>query len=161
MYAKVLTLLLGLLLATFSAPAWAHQRGHHHARHHHRGSTWELRTKTPEWPHSTFFGPRWTDSAQPARHRALRDGRPRRWCGWYMRHRLGVADTAYNLARNWTHYGHATSAHAGAIAVWPHHVGQIVQMLENGLVLVLSGNDGHAVRERPRSLRGAIAFREN
>jgi hypothetical protein len=30
---------------------------------------------------------------------------------------------------------------------------------ENGHWIVRSGNDGHAVRTRPRSLAGAIAFR--
>ncbi len=159
MYAKALITALVLLLGTSSA--WAHKRIHH--RHHH-GSTWELKTKTPEWPHSTFFGPNWTGEAQSTyqvrRHHTrtvFHDGRPRRW---YMRHLLGVADTAFNLARNWVHYGRATSPHAGVIVVWPHHVGRIVKMLSGGSAVVLSGNDGHAVRERARSLRGAIAFRE-
>jgi hypothetical protein len=30
---------------------------------------------------------------------------------------------------------------------------------EGGEWVVLSGNDGHRVRQRPRSLRGAIAYR--
>ena len=81
------------------------------------------------------------------------------WCGCYMRHIMGVASREYNLARNWAHYGHATSPHVGAIVVWSHHVGKIVGQV-NGEWVVLSGNDGHAVRERPRSLAGAIAFRE-
>ena len=37
-------------------------------------------------------------------------------------------------------------------------VGKIVAH-ENGQWVVQSGNDGHAVRTRPRSLAGAIAFR--
>jgi hypothetical protein len=28
------------------------------------------------------------------------DIRPRAWCGWWMRQQLGVADRAFNLARN-------------------------------------------------------------
>lgn len=85
--------------------------------------------------------------------------RPHAWCGWQMRKWLGVADAAYNLARNWAHYGHATVAHIGAIVVWPHHVGRIVGG-SPGRWAIESGNDGHAVRTRVRSVAGAIAFRE-
>jgi hypothetical protein len=46
----------------------------------------------------------------------------------------------------------------GTIVVWRHHVGKIVGQ-QNGQWIVQSGNDGHAVRTRPRSLAGAIAFR--
>jgi hypothetical protein len=42
--------------------------------------------------------------------------------------------------------------------VWPHHVGKIVGRA-GGQWIVQSGNDGHAVRTRPRSIAGAIAFR--
>jgi len=42
--------------------------------------------------------------------------------------------------------------------VWPHHVGKIVGR-ENGQWIIESGNDGHALRSRPRSIVGAIAFR--
>lgn len=91
--------------------------------------------------------------------RARGAGRPSAWCGWYMRQLLGVASPAYNLARNWAHYGHATAPHVGAIVVWPHHVGKIVGGAP-GHWAVLSGNDGHAVRTRVRSVSGAITFRE-
>ncbi len=65
----------------------------------------------------------------------------------------------YNLARSWAHYGmNAGGPSVGTIVVWPHHVGKIVGQ-ENGKWIVQSGNDGHAVRTRPRSLAGAIAFR--
>ena len=87
------------------------------------------------------------------------DARPRAWCGWQMRKWLGVADRAFNVARRWARYG--TNAHGpavGALVVWPHHVGLITGRTATGFV-VKSGNDGHAVRERERSLRGAIAFR--
>lgn len=75
-----------------------------------------------------------------------------------MRKVLGVADAAYNLARNWAHYGHASGARVGAIVVWSHHVG-IIRGRCNGGWVVESGNDGHAVRTRCRSVAGAIAFR--
>ena len=95
-------------------------------------------------------------------HRAVKaevDPRPRAWCGWFMRHHLGVADVRGNLARWWASYGHAAAGPAiGALVVWRHHVGKIKGQSAHGWI-VLSGNDGHAVRERPRSLRGAIAFR--
>jgi len=65
----------------------------------------------------------------------------------------------YNLARSWAHYGvNAGGPAIGTIVVWPHHVGRIVGR-ENGQWIVQSGNDGHGVRTRPRSLAGAIAFR--
>jgi len=92
-------------------------------------------------------------------HRYASGSRPGAWCGWYMRKLIGVADAAYNLARNWAHYGHATTAHVGAIVVWNHHVGKIVGG-SPGHWEVLSGNDGHRVRTRERSTAGAIAFRE-
>jgi hypothetical protein len=83
------------------------------------------------------------------------------WCGCWLRHRLGIADKSYNLARNWAGIGQRTSAHSGAIVVWNHHVGLLQSEPDSrGRALVLSGNDGHRVRERVRSLHGAIAFRE-
>lgn len=85
--------------------------------------------------------------------------RPHAWCGWYMRKVLGVADAAFNLARNWARWGHAASPGPGVVVVWPHHVGMITGRSSGGQWIVKSGNDGHAVRERPRSVAGAIAFR--
>lgn len=77
-----------------------------------------------------------------------------------MRQLYGVRDASYNLARNWAHLGHPTSPHVGAVVVWAHHVGKITGQDARGNWIVLSGNDGHAVRERPRSLSRAIAFRD-
>ena len=87
-------------------------------------------------------------------------GRPAAWCGWYMRSQVGAdPGPQYNLARSWAHYGsNAGGPSVGTIVVWSHHVGKIVGQ-ENGQWIVESGNDGHAVRARPRSLAGAIAFR--
>ena len=65
----------------------------------------------------------------------------------------------FNLARSWARYGsNAGGPSIGAIVVWRHHVGKIVGH-ENGQWIVQSGNDGHAVRTRPRSVANAIAFR--
>lgn len=151
MYAKALGALVALLL--LASPASAHQRQHHHAHRIH----WTA-PRQPEWPHSTTFGPRWTDSTE---HITVGGSRPRAWCGWFMRQLRGISDTSYNLARNWIHYGHSTFAHPGAIAVWSHHVGEVADgSCPAGAIMLHSGNDGHAVRTRCVSLRGVLAFRE-
>ncbi len=81
--------------------------------------------------------------------------RPRRWCGWWMRTQLG-GGPAFNLAWNWRHYGSPTTPRVGAVVVWRHHVGIITGQASNGRWLVKSGNDGGAVRERARSVSGAV-----
>jgi len=87
--------------------------------------------------------------------------RPRAWCGWQMRQEVWRdPGPVFNRAVEWKRYG--TAAHGpaiGVIVVWPHHVGRIVGRDDRGNWIVRSGNDGHAVRERARSLRGVIAFR--
>jgi hypothetical protein len=76
-----------------------------------------------------------------------------------MRHLVGAdPGPSFNLARNWAHWGRLGSAGIGAVVVWPHHVGKIVGQ-QNGEWVIESGNDGHAVRVRPRSIAGAIAIR--
>ncbi|TMJ02624.1 MAG: hypothetical protein E6G97_11950 [Alphaproteobacteria bacterium] len=63
------------------------------------------------------------------------------------------------LARNWARVGHnAGRPGIGVVVVWRHHVG-IITGRTGGAWVVKSGNDGHTVRERPRSLSAAIAFR--
>ena len=63
------------------------------------------------------------------------------------------------LARNWASVGRSAGGpRVGAVVVWRHHVG-IITGRAGGKWIVKSGNDGHAVRERPRSIAGAIAFR--
>ncbi len=86
-------------------------------------------------------------------------GRPAAWCGWEMRQLVGSdPGPAFNLARSWARWGQPGPAGVGAVVVWSHHVGKIVGQ-ENGMWVIQSGNDGHAVRTRPRSLAGAIAIR--
>ncbi|WJR74982.1 hypothetical protein [Bradyrhizobium sp. NP1] len=117
---------------TFACVSHAEARTHrHHSYHHHRHG------------HGSSYA-----------------GRPAAWCGWYMRTQVGQdPGPQYNLARSWARYGsNAGGPSVGAIVVWPHHVGKIVGQ-ENGQWIVQSGNDGHGVRVRPRSLAGAIAFR--
>ena len=119
---------------------WQAGRTSHHHRHNHHHY---------HHPHQHAFG----------RH-THHVGRPRAWCGWYMRTQVGSdPGPSYNLARSWARYGsNAGGPTVGAIVVWRHHVGKIVGRV-NGKWIIQSGNDGHAVRTRPRSLAGVIAFR--
>ena len=88
-------------------------------------------------------------------------GRPRAWCGWFMRSQVGAdPGPQYNLARNWAHWGsNAGGPGYGVIVVWPHHVGKIVGPCNGQVCPIESGNDGRAVRTRNLSVAGAIAFR--
>ena len=74
--------------------------------------------------------------------------RPARWCGWWMR--------SLNLARNWANWGRPSGPQVGAVVVWSHHVGMITGRSASGQWIVKSGNDGGQVRERPRSVAGAV-----
>src|SRR5258708_31660776 len=66
--------------------------------------------------------------------------RPSAWCGWEMRHLVGSdPGEAFNLARNWAHWGHPGPAGVGAVVVWPHHVGTIVGHV-GGVWVIESGN---------------------
>ncbi len=127
----------------FASPALAksHYHHRHHGYHHHHRYHHYVR----------HYHERYGDDGP----HIAGDPRPGAWCGYFLRHLLGVTDRAFNLAREWAHYGHATQPHIGAVVVWPHHVGKIV-----GGEAILSGNDGHRVRTRVRSVSGAIAFRE-
>ena len=99
------------------------------------------------------------NASKPRGRNSDHDPRPAKWCGWQMRQWLGVPDRAFNLARKWASYGtRANGPGVGVIVVWAHHVGLITGRTD-GQWIVKSGNDGHAVRERPRSVAGAIAFR--
>ena len=81
--------------------------------------------------------------------------RPARWCGWWMRTQLG-GGPELNLARNWKSWGRASGPQVGAVVVWAHHVGIITGHSDSGQWIVKSGNDGGRVRERPRSVAGAV-----
>jgi hypothetical protein len=81
--------------------------------------------------------------------------RPRRWCGWWMRTQRG-GGPELNIAWNWSRWGSPTTAQVGAVVVWRHHVGEITGRTASGQWIVRSGNDGGAVRERPRSVAGAV-----
>lgn len=160
-----------IILALFLSPASAHGHRHHHVVAATRQNNWfgnieptHYRARAPfDDQHTAGSG--WPDTMDippkgwPTRH-ISGDPRPSAWCGWFMRQVKGVTDTAYNLARNWAHYGSpAGGPRVGAVVVWSHHVGEIVGECPSGGWLVHSGNDGHAVRTRCRSVAGAIAFR--
>src|SRR5437588_3721076 len=132
MKSTVLAVAAATTMMIFAQSAYArdqHHRHYHHDGHHHRLV-------------ATRGG-----------------GRPDAWCGWEMRHLVGAdPGPSFNLARNWTRWGRPGAAGIGAVVVWPHHVGKIVGQA-HGEWIVESGNDGHALRTRPRSIAGAIGIR--
>jgi hypothetical protein len=81
--------------------------------------------------------------------------RPARWCSWWMRTQKG-GGPELNLARNWAQWGRPSGPQVGAVVVWSHHVGMITGRSAGGQWIVKSGNDGGQVRERPRSVGGAV-----
>ena len=83
------------------------------------------------------------------------------WCGIWMESHTGIHGPGnLAMAREWAHVGPSASGPApGSIGVLPHHVFQVVQVLSHGTVLAISGNDGNAVRTRPRSTASVIAWR--
>lgn len=86
-------------------------------------------------------------------------GRPAAWCGWWLGHHLGMPRRDLWLARNWASVGsNVGQPGVGVVVVWRHHVG-IITGRQGNQWIVKSGNDGRRVRERPRSVAGAIAFR--
>jgi hypothetical protein len=95
--------------------------------------------------------------AEARRHHRTR-GLP--WCGIWLGQHLGKPDRRLWLARNWAREGvNAGGPGIGVVVVWFHHVGIVTGRAANGEWIVKSGNDGGAVRTRPRSLSRAIAFR--
>jgi hypothetical protein len=150
---------------------YAVDRHHGHPHHHryavnrHDQETWHRdrvyddasagndQDYSQQWSADTY-----TDRSAGT-HRGGLGGRPSAWCGWQMRQLVGGdPGPEYNLARNWAHWGRSGPAGVGAVVVWPHHVGKIVGQ-QFGMWIVESGNDGHRLRTRPRSIAGAVAIR--
>jgi hypothetical protein len=158
---KLTTLTVAFAAVTvFAQSAQAHEhhhRGYHHVARSHRGSAAEADASlTPQG--FGFASPQYAAAPQRTAARGL-GGRPAAWCGWEMRQLVGGdPGPSYNLARNWAHWGRSGPVGVGAVVVWPHHVGKIVGQ-QNGQWIVESGNDGHALRSRARSIGGAIAVR--
>lgn len=88
------------------------------------------------------------------------------WCGCWLRHQFGMANTALNLAMTWASMGVKSSPEGANVVVWRHHVAKLhsVKAGPRGLMLyITSGNDAGAVRTRwfPASaLGGAVAYRK-
>jgi hypothetical protein len=149
----------------FAHSAEARENYRHHARHREAREHHFVHRDLTTGPYGyasqqeySYPGQQFA-SSEPNRLGASLGGRPAAWCGWEMR-QLVSSDPgpAFNLARNWAHWGQSGPVGVGAVVVWPHHVGKIVGQ-QDGQWVVQSGNDGHAVRTRPRSLAGVIAVR--
>ncbi len=156
---KLMTLSLAFAAATvFAQAAQAHE--HHHRYHHHVARSHHHRAfETAASYRHRGWGFQGMQFSTPMHLTGGVGPRPAAWCGWAMRQLVGAdPGPSYNLARNWAHWGHAGPAGVGAVVVWPHHVGRIVGQ-ENGQWVIESGNDGHALRTRARSIAGAIAIR--
>jgi hypothetical protein len=159
---------LALTIVTAAAPDALAAPRHHHTTHaatrHHHVAYAGYR----HYRHAR----RYVTRGYARRHVAYRGyalgqarghgARPRAWCGWYARTLVGNdPGPGFNLARNWARWGRPARPAIGVMVVWSHHVGMITGQTSNGQWIVKSGNDGHAVRERPRSIAGAIAFRSS
>lgn len=88
--------------------------------------------------------------------------RPRAWCGWWLRKHTGRLDPDLNRARAWLKFPR-TSPRPGAFVVWARgksggHVGKIVEVTGRCTALVISGNDGGAVRTRERNICNALGI---
>lgn len=134
----------------FSSNAEAHHRHHHrHHRHHyshhlvHKYATYD-RSRAHDTQINSYDRPR--------------DCYGIPWCGCWLRHEFGFANTVLNLAAAWSHVGQPASIDTANVVVWPHHVGKLLKH-DGNHILVKSGNDGHAVRTRWRTTAGVIAFR--
>jgi len=100
------------------------------------------------------------DANAQSHHRQHYGRRARTWCGNYMSSYFGKSDRRLALAREWAREGYnAGGPGIGVVVVWRHNVGVITGQTPDGQWIIHSGNDGGAVRTRPRSLAGAIAFR--
>lgn len=90
--------------------------------------------------------------------------KPDAWCGWQMRQEVPIdPGKDFNRAQAWKRYGTPVPGpEVGAIVVWSRkggrgHVGKITGYdAMAGEWVVRSGNDGHELRERPRSVAGAV-----
>ena len=120
----------------------ASRSAHRTSRYHHYARSGSTRSHYVSRGHST-------------RSSHASGARPARWCGWWMRTQKG-GGAELNLAHNWKNWGRPSGPRVGAVVVWSHHVGMITGRTASGQWIVKSGNDGGRVRERPRSVAGAV-----
>lgn len=155
--------LMTLAVAVAATVAFGHAaqaRVHHHYRRHYSHEARRHAFRHDRQARRDYRRWREPSDAYASRYGGSGYGaRPRAWCGWEMRQLVsGDPGPSFNLARNWAHWGHAGPAGVGAVVVWPHHVGKIVGR-DGGMWVIESGNDGHQLRTRPRSIAGVIAIR--
>jgi hypothetical protein len=129
------------------AQARPHHRKHHHSVH-----------RTAHAHRVAHHGRGLRRHVRGTRAHAARGGRPGAWCGWWLGQHLGMPRRDLWVARNWARIGSHAKPGVGVVVVWAHHVGIITGRVGSQWI-VKSGNDRNAVRERPRSIAGAIAFR--
>ena len=94
------------------------------------------------------------------------EARPRMWCGWWLAQHLGYQDKKLYYVLNWLddkRFTRVSGPAVGQIAVFQRgkrggHIGIVNRVPEPGKVLLLSGNDGNAVRLRARSTERVIAY---
>jgi len=84
------------------------------------------------------------------------------WCGAFMgmiARQIGIEPPkSYKIASSWSKAGTRISRpEVGAIAVMRHHVG-IVAAVENGKILLISGNHNHRVGEGLYAQNRVIAY---
>jgi hypothetical protein len=92
--------------------------------------------------------------------------RPSMWCGWWLAHHLGYKDKKLYYVLNWLddkRFTRATGPAVGQIAVFRRgkrggHIGLVKGVPGPGKIILLSGNDGNAVRQRERSTAEVIAY---
>jgi hypothetical protein len=153
----VLALVVTVLIAN---TAEARRYNHHHHRDRHHVTTLKHKSinHRGRFHISRNHGTLKSHHARRVTSRGMH-GRPGAWCGWWLGRQLGMDDRRLWLARNWAQVGRNIGGpQIGAVVVWRHHVGIITGRVGNQWI-VKSGNDGDRVRERPRSIAGAIAFR--
>lgn len=78
------------------------------------------------------------------------------WCSAFLRWLTHASDVD-DRAISWLHKRHVT-AHVGAIAVMPHHVGIVEGFDRHGNPVIISGNHNNRVGEAVYQRRRIIAF---
>jgi hypothetical protein len=76
-----------------------------------------------------------------------------RWCGLYLAKIVSAPPKFAASVDSWRNWGKRTECRVGTVAIFRHrHVGKVVAVRRGGL-LIVSGNDGNAVKTRWRSSR--------
>jgi uncharacterized protein (TIGR02594 family) len=94
------------------------------------------------------------------------EARPSMWCGWWLAHHLGYNDSKLHYVLNWLddkRFTRVAGPAVGQIAVFRRgkrggHIGIVKGVPGPGKIILLSGNDGNAVRQRERLTAEVIAY---